>query len=121
MIDIPASSRRHADKFGVPTLDDPFGSRAGATSMTPPRRHRRRRVTPSASLKTRPRRLSQSASWALTCSACCREQQQATTSSAYADSRVMPRGVLAAWWSSEGQHGVGGSVNAGLGITLVPT
>jgi len=27
MIDIPASSRRHADKFGVPTLDDPFGSR----------------------------------------------------------------------------------------------
>ena len=73
-------------------------SRLGLINNLPgwrPRRYRRRlnprKSKPSSrltmrvlsSLKTRPRGLSQSASWALTCFACCCEQHQATTSSAY--------------------------------------
>ena len=43
-----------------------------------------------SSLKTSPLGASHRASCALTCSACSREWQQATRSSAYADRRIMP-------------------------------
>jgi hypothetical protein len=47
-----------------------------------------------SSFSDSPRWASHPASRALTCSACCLERQQAAKSSAYAEVRVMPTGLL---------------------------
>jgi hypothetical protein len=47
-----------------------------------------------SSLKASPRGASQAASRALTCSACARDAHKTARSSAYAEDRIMPTGLL---------------------------